>query len=407
MNLSHDLIIKLCEKYGTPLYVYSEAVLRDRCREIKNLLTYKNVRVNYSAKANTNLDLLRIIRDEGLDVDAMSPGEIYIEQLAGFESSQIFFISNNVSAEEMRFAIERDILISVDSLSQLIMYGQINPGGKVAVRFNPGIGAGHHEKVITAGQKTKFGVQIELIPQVNEIIKKYNLKLVGINQHIGSLFLDWRVYIDGVKALLKIANEFPDLDFIDVGGGFGVPYKPGQSRLDLKKLGKELDLILNEFIEQYPNKDVFFKMEPGRYIVAECGILLGTVHASKQNYDTTYIGTDIGFNVLVRPAMYDSYHEVAIIKKNKGNGVEKGELATVVGNICESGDILAIDRILPQSDIGDIIAVFNAGAYGYSMSSNYNCRLRPAEVLLDIDGRDRLIRRRDTLESLAENFIFG
>ncbi len=404
MHFDHDLIIKLTEKYGTPLYVYSEAVLRDRCREMKNLLPRENVRINYSAKANTNLDLLKIIKDEGLDADAMSPGEIYIEQLAGFESDRIFFIPNNVSEDEMRFAIERNILISVDSLSQLEMYGQINPGGNVAVRFNPGIGAGHHEKVVTAGKKTKFGVQMEFIPQVKDIIKKYNLKLVGINQHMGSLFLDWQVYIEGVKSFLNIAKEFSTLNFVDIGGGFGVPYKPSESRLDMARLAKELDVVLDKFIEQYPNKDIIIKMEPGRYIVAECGILLGTVHSVKQNYGNTYVGTDIGFNVLVRPVMYDSHHEVAIIKKNNENNMEE-EIVTVVGNICESGDILAKDRRLPQSEPGDIIKVFNAGAYSYCMSSNYNSRLRPAEVLIDLQGNDILIRKRDTLESLAQNFI--
>lgn len=403
--LNRDLVLKLSEKYGTPLYVYSEAVLREKCREMKNLIPNKNVRVNYSAKANTNLEILKIIRDEGLDVDAMSPGEIFIEQLAGFDNNQIFFISNNISAEEMRYAIDRDILISVDSLSQLEMYGQINPEGKVAVRFNPGIGAGHHEKVITAGEKTKFGIQKELIPEVKDIIEKYNLNLLGINQHIGSLFLDGQVYVEGVKAFLDIAKEFSDLAFIDIGGGFGVPYKPEENRLDLDKLGKELDIVLTDFLKEYPNKDIVFKIEPGRYIVAECGVLLGTVYSVKQNYDVRYVGTDIGQNVLIRPAMYDSHHEVSIVNKNNGNNQTEEEIVTVVGNICESGDILARDRTLPKSEPGDIVMVFNAGAYGYCMSSNYNCRLRPAEVLIDLEGNDRLIRRRDTLESLVKDFI--
>ena len=170
--------------------------------------------------------------------------------------------------------------------------------GKVAVRFNPGKGAGHHEKVITAGEKTKFGVQKELIPQVKAIVEKYNLTLEGINQHIGSLFLDWQDYIEGVCSFLEIAKEFPNISFLDIGGGFGVPYKPGESRLDLEKLGKELDIVLTRFLEGYPNKEIEFKIEPGRYIVAECGVLLGSINSVKKSYDTTYIGTDIGFNVL-------------------------------------------------------------------------------------------------------------
>jgi len=371
MFLSNDTVFELKEKYGTPLYVYSESILRERCREVKSLLLNKNFRVNYSAKANTNLEILKIIRDEGLDVDAMSPGEIYIEQLAGFESNQIFYISNNVSAEEMRYAIDRNIMISVDSLSQLEMYGQINPGGRVAVRFNPGKGAGHHEKVITAGKKTKFGVQKELIPQVKAIVEKYNLTLAGINQHIGSLFLDWRDYIEGVCSFLEIAKEFPNLSFLDFGGGFGVPYRPGEIRLDLERLGKELNIVLTKFLEEYPNKELIFKIEPGRFIVAECGVLLGSVNSVKKSFDTTYIGTDIGFNVLARPVMYDSYHEMEIVKSNiDSNGMNKDARikATIVGNICESGDILARDREIRGAEVGDMLIVYNAGAYGYVMS---------------------------------------
>lgn len=404
MFISNDMCFKLKEKYGTPLYVYSEEILRERCRDMKNLLSNRNVRINYSAKANTNLEILKIVREEGLDVDAMSPGEIYIEMMAGFGPEQIFYIGNNVSAEEMKYAAERNILVSVDSLSQLETYGKINPGSRVAVRFNPGIGAGHHEKVITAGKKTKFGVQKEFIEEVKALLKKYNLTLAGINQHIGSLFLDGTAYVESVRQFLEIAGAFPSLSFIDLGGGFGVPYRPDEKPLDLKQLGKDLDKVIEEFLAEYPNKNVVFKIEPGRYIVAECGILLGTVHSVKKNYGNTYIGTDIGFNVLVRPVMYDSYHEVAVIRKN-GDINDGEEVATIVGNICETGDILAKDRLLPKADIDDIVVVFNAGAYGYTMSSNYNCRLRPAEVLIDRNGKDRLIRKRDTLESLAQNFI--
>ncbi len=405
MFLSENDLIKLKEQYGTPLYVYSEAILRDRCREVKSLLPHRNIRINYSAKANTNPELLKIIHSEGFDVDAMSPGEIIIEEWAGFERDRILYISNNVSAEEMLFAIERGILVSVDSLSQLELFGQINPGGRVAVRFNPGIGAGHHEKVITAGRKTKFGVQKDFVPEVKELLKKYSLDLEGINQHIGSLFLDGEVYADSIRALFDIAHEFPQLKFIDFGGGFGVPYMPHEKRLDLEGLGLRLDELIEEFLKTYPNKEIGFKMEPGRYIVAECGLLLGSVHAVKQNYDTRYLGTDLGMNVLIRPAMYDSYHEASLIKVGEGEASGQEETVTLVGNICESGDILARDRRLGKATEGDLIVLHNAGAYGYVMSSNYNCRLRPAEVLIDLESKARLIRKRETLDQLLLNFI--
>lgn len=401
--ISNEKIFELIEKYGSPLYVYDENTLRLRCREIKNLLPEKNFRVNYSAKANSNLALLKIVKDEGLDVDAMSPGEIYIQLHAGFLPEQIFYIGNNVSAEEMSYVIKNNILVSVDSLSQLELYGKINPGGKVAVRFNPGVGAGHHAKVVTAGKKTKFGVQKEFVPQVKELLAKYNLNLVGINQHIGSLFMDSTPYIEGVKSLLEIAKEFPDLKFVDMGGGFGVPYKEGEARLDLDKLSTDLDKVLTEFLKDYGNKDIKFKSEPGRYISAECGILLGEVYSVKENYGHKYVGTDLGFNVLARPVMYDAYHEIYVAKKN--NDYSQKEEVSIVGNICETGDIIAKDRLLPKIDEGDIIAVKNAGAYGFSMDSNYNCRLKPAEVLITATGQDKLIRQRDKLENIIRNFV--
>ncbi|NLK98633.1 diaminopimelate decarboxylase [Defluviitalea saccharophila] len=392
--------IDLIEEYGSPLYVYNERIFRERCREMKNLITYPHFTVNYSVKANSNLQLLKIAREEGLNADAMSPGEMFLELEAGFKPEQILFISNNVSAEEMQFAIDRNITISVDSLSQLELFGKINPGGSVAIRFNPGVGAGHHEKVVTGGKETKFGVDPNFIPQVKEILKKYNLKLVGINQHIGSLFMDGSAYIQGIKSILSIAENFEDLEFVDLGGGFGIPYhkQDNEARLDLSSLGKELDVILKEWAESY-GKYITFKIEPGRYISAECGVLLGTVHAIKTNYDNKYIGTDLGFNVLQRPIMYDSHHDIEIYR-NSDVPSNKKEPVIVVGNICESGDIIAKNRILPEIFEGDILGILDAGAYGHVMSSNYNNRLRPAEVLIKENGDHILIRRRDTLEDL-------
>lgn len=397
--------VTLAEKYGTPLYVYNEQLFRERCRELKNLVTYPNFSVNYSVKANGNLSLLKIAKEEGLKVDAMSPGEIYVEQLAGFAPEDILYISNNVSADEMQYAISRNIMISVDSLSQLEMYGTLNPGGKVCVRFNPEVGAGHHEKVITGGKKTKFGVAISDIPKVKDILEQHDLTLAGINQHIGSLFMDGDKYIEGAMSILTIARSFENLEFIDMGGGFGIPYKKlaSQPRLDLKHLGERLDKVLHDFAKEY-GKEVTFKIEPGRYISAECGVLLGGVHSIKENFGITYVGTDVGFNVLKRPVMYDSHHDIEVYRKENIPS-SKSLPVTVVGNICESGDILAKDRLLPEMMLGDVIGILDAGAYGYCMASNYNNRLRPAEVLINEKGDDILIRRRDTFEDLVAGFV--
>ncbi|HOQ38547.1 MAG TPA: diaminopimelate decarboxylase [Acetivibrio sp.] len=391
---------ELIEQYGSPLYVYNEKIFRQRCREMKTFIPYPKISVNYSVKANNNLQLLKIAREEGLNVDAMSPGEIYFELEAGFKPEQILFICNNVSKEEMQFAIDRNITISVDSLSQLEQFGQINPGGSIAIRFNPGVGAGHSQKVITAGKGTKFGVDTSFLPEVKEILKKYHLKLVGINQHIGSLFLEGSAYLEAVKSLLSVASQFENLEFVDFGGGFGIPYKKqeNQDRLDLSKLGEEIAAILHDWTASY-GKKITFKIEPGRYISAEAGVLLGTVHAVKINHQDKYIGTDLGFNVLIRPVMYDSHHDIEIYRNNDTPSSRK-EIVTIVGNICETGDYIAKERLLPEIFEGDIIGVLDAGAYGIVMSSNYNNRLRPAEVLIKENGDPMLVRRRDTFEDL-------
>jgi diaminopimelate decarboxylase len=294
-------------------------------------------------------------------------------------------------------------LVSVDSISQLRQFGSINPGGRVAVRFNPGIGAGHHEKVITAGKKTKFGVNIDYISEVKKLIKEYDLKLIGINQHIGSLFMEGTPYLESVKSLLDAAQQFEGLEFVDLGGGFGVPYhkQAGQQRLELKDFGNKITQLLEEWCKRY-GKEITFKIEPGRYIVAECGILLGTIYALKENDGVNYVGTDLGFNVLARPVMYDAYHDVEVYRKNSEDN--NCMQATVVGNICETGDIIAKERFLPKVEEGDILGIMDAGAYGYVMSSNYNNRLRPAEVLIRDGGSVEIIRRRDKLEDLMRNF---
>ena len=402
---NHDVLSNrnpydLIKKYGSPIYVYSENIIREKCNDMKNLVNFPNFTVNYSAKANSNLHLLKIIHDEGLTVDAMSPGEIYVEHKAGFTPDRILYISNNVSKEEFKYAIEAGVKISVDSLSQLEMYGKLNPGGEVFVRFNPGVGAGHHEKVITGGKNTKFGVDYIFIDDVKAILQKYNLKLIGVNHHIGSHFDDGDLYIAGVKSLLKIAKHFNSLKYIDFGGGFGLPNKQSDDYLNIKKLGSRLDELLKEELPNF-DENITFMVEPGRYISAESGILLGTVHSVKTNYNKKYIGTDLGFNTFIRHTLYDAVHEIEVF-----NNSEEQEQVTVVGNICESGDIIAKDRSLPKIKENDIIGIRNAGAYGYSMCSNYNNRLRPAEVLINKEGKDELIRRRDSLEDLLKNYDY-
>ncbi len=396
----------LLKEFGSPLYVYNEKILRQKCKDMKNLVSYKNFIPNYSIKANSNLQVIKIVKDEGLNADAMSAGEIQLLLLAGFKPENLFFVPNNVSETELRYAVEKGVLISVDSLSQLELYGKINPNSKVAVRFNPGVGAGHHEKVVTAGKKTKFGVNIDCVDQVKEIAKKYNLKICGINQHIGSLFMEGDSYIEGVKSILSVAEQFEDIDFVDMGGGFGIPYRKqeGQEPLELKDFSEKLTKVLEDWTDKY-GKKILVKTEPGRYIVAESGVLLGNVYSTKSNYGRKFVGTDLGFNVLARPVMYDSHHDIEVFRDGKAMNDTECEEVTVVGNICESGDIIAKKRMLPKIKEGDILAVMDAGAYGFAMSSTYNMRLRPAEVMIKENGEAVLTRRRDTFEDLIANFV--
>lgn len=448
-------------EYGTPVYVYNEKILRDRMRQVAGVITKYPYTANYSVKANTNIHILKLALEEGLNCDAMSPGEITLLLKAGFPKERIFFIPNNVAESELAFSIEKGIMTSLDSLAQLELYGEtwkaLSAAGKAAagsercaVRINPGVGAGHCDKVVTAGKKTKFGIQEADIPEIFTIAGRYGLKIAGINQHIGSLFMDPQPYLDAVTNLLRIARGFEKLEFIDFGGGYGIPYHKLQDEapFPMEDFKKRLEPILDEFVADYGYAPLF-KSEPGRFCVAEGSVILGRVHAVKQNNGVTYAGTDVGMNVLVRPSMYDSWHDIELLggegnvccegmSGKEGNGFSEGTcgagmdglrdgrvdtpvraearvnvrdrcnnsdrrqgtLQTVTGNICESGDILAKARMLPELRRGDLIAVLDTGAYGYSMCSPYNSRPRPAEVLICKDGSVKQIRRRETIEDI-------
>ena len=404
---------ELAKNFGTPLYVYNEKILRDRMKKVANVITKFPYTANYSVKANTNIHILKLALEEGLNCDAMSVGEITLLLKAGFPAERIFFVPNNVSSDELEFALNNKIMTSLDSLSQLELFGKTceklnisSENRKCAVRINPGVGAGHCEKVVTGGKKTKFGIAEYAIHQIFEIAQKYNIRIAGINQHIGSLFMDPQPYLDAVTNLLFIAIKFPNLEFVDFGGGYGIPYHKldDEKPFPMEEFKTRLEPILDIFTKSY-GKTPLFKSEPGRYCVAEGSVILGRVHATKENSGTNFAGTDVGMNVLVRPSMYDSHHDIEILRNGKVVSRD-GDLQeqTVTGNICESGDILAKNRKLPKIEEGDLICVLDTGAYGYSMCSSYNSRPRPAEVLICADGSVKQIRRRETIDDLLMMF---
>ena len=398
----------IASKYGTPVYVYNEEIIRKSMETVEGVITKYPYTANYSVKANTNIEILKLALDEGLNCDAMSPGEISLLLKAGFPPEKIFFVSNNVSAEEMQFAIDKGVMVSLDSLDQLDRFGQINPGGRCAVRINPGVGAGHSEKVVTAGKKTKFAIAEEDIDKIFEIADKYDLKIVGINQHIGSGFLDPTPYIDAVTNLLRIADRFENLEFIDFGGGYGIPYHKldDEKPFPMEDFKTKLEPVLDEFVGRY-GKAPLFKSEPGRYCVAEGSVILSRVQALKTNSGIKYVGCDTGMNTLIRPAMYDSYHDIEVIRNGKvvdRDGNADMETVNVSGPICETGDLIAKGRLLPKAQTGDLLAILDTGAYGYSMASSYNSRPRPAEVMITREGKVVQIRRRETIEDLFRLF---
>ena len=407
---------KIAEEYGTPLYVYNEKIIRKHMASVAKVITKYPYTANYSVKANTNIHILRLALDEGLNCDAMSCGEIELLLRAGFPEERIFFVPNNVSPEELEYAIHNGIMTSLDSLSQLETYGQVcnalklpedDASRRCAVRINPGVGAGHHEKVVTGGKKTKFGIQESDIDSIFSIASEYKLKIAGINQHIGSLFMSPEPYLEAVTNILRIALRFEKLEFIDFGGGYGIPYHKldcadfpsGEADYPMEDFKKRLEPILDNFVAQYGSVPLF-KSEPGRFCVAEGSVILSRVHATKENAGHRFAGCDCGMNVLVRPSMYDSHHDIEVIRDGKVVSRENLVEQTVCGNICESGDLLAKNRMLPEIHKGDLAAILDTGAYGWSMCSQYNSRPRPAEVLIGSDGKVRQIRRRETIEDI-------
>lgn len=389
---------ELVKKYDTPLYIYEADTIRERYHDLADNINYPNLSIHYAAKANSNPEILKIIKKEGGKIETVSKGMVALALKLKFKPSDINFTCNGIDKEELQFLIDKKINVNLDSISQLEKWGQLNPGSKVSLRFNLDIGSGHHIYTTTGGRESKFGIHISRIKDAKRIAKKYNLTITGIQQHIGSGIPDPKTFDDAAEALLKVAHQFPNLDKVNFGGGFDIPYKPKDKRLDLKKLGSGLDTIMSKFCQEY-GKDLEVVIEPGRYLVAESGTLLTKVTDIKFNPSKTFVSTDTGMNHLVRPAMYFSYHKVVNASRVKG----RNKKVTVVGNICESADMFNKDASINNPKEGDILAILDAGAYGFTMSSYYNSRVRPAEVLID-GGKAKVIRKRLDIEEALPYF---
>ncbi len=398
---------QLAKDYGTPLYIINEKLIRKRYNQLKVALNseYKNNEIHYAVKANSNLAVLKILKSENASVDCSSVGEVYSCLKAGFPPDKIIYTGNMFTNEDLKFAVKNNVLINLDSISQLKrlvnIYDELGKKkNAISFRINPEFGAGHHSHTITAGKDIKFGILDDQVVEAYSQAKKYGFEKFGTHIHIGSGILDPSDYEKAINKYFTIIMNLADtlditFEFIDFGGGLGIPYKPEQEPLNLRQY---IQVIMNQFEKVIKREDFggpTLKIEPGRFLVAESSIILTQINTIKDNGYKKFAGVDAGFNTLIRPTMYGSYHHIIPCKLTNGTT----EQYDIAGPICESGDILGKARLLPTVHEQDYLAILDAGAYGFTMASVYNLRPRPPEILL-INGKSYLIREGETFEDL-------
>ena len=390
--------LKIVEKYGCPLYVYDGAIIERQYNKLKNALSWKKVKLNYACKALTNINILQLMNSLGAGLDCVSIQEVKLGLKAGYLPDDILYTPNCISMEEISQAVELGVKINIDNISILEQFGHDYPDYPICVRINPHIMAGGNSKISTGHIDSKFGISIYQMPLVKRILSATGLKINGLHMHTGSEILDTDVYLRGADILLNVAMDFDGLDYIDFGSGFKVSYKKDGIETDINELGQKLTDRFSEFCTSY-GKDLTIVFEPGKYLVSEAGYFLVKVNVIKQTVSNVFAGVDSGQNHLLRPMFYDAYHHI----ENLSNPEGKKRIYTVVGYICET-DTFGVNRKISEISEGDVLAFHNAGAYCYMMSSNYNSRFRPAEVLI-YKGKDYLIRERETFEDLVKNQI--
>jgi diaminopimelate decarboxylase len=389
--------VELVERFGSPLYVTDERAVRENYRNIRGAFKpYMPVRVHYACKANAALAILRILQQEGSYIDAVSIGEVDTCLRAGFSPDRILYTGVNVSTKELQQLVARKVMINVDSLSELERLAEISTDVHISFRVNPQVGAGHHSHVVTGAKSTKFGVPKDLIVRAYDRALELGFIPFGLHAHIGAGVQDVAPFAEVTEVLVGIMNDIEQrlglkLEVLDIGGGVGIPYKPEDRPMDLDAYARE---VASRIKGRCSAKMV--AVEPGRYIIADTTVLLTSVVDVKDTGDKRFCGVDAGFNTLIRPAFYGSYHHVAVANKFH----HPNEFTyDIVGPICESGDFIAKDRQLPKVEEGDVIAVYDAGAYGFAMASQYNMRGKPREVLVKDDVAS-LIREAESTDDL-------
>lgn len=398
-QLSNEQLLSAAKKFGTPLYLYHAEKITEQYQKLQTAFSKSDVKIFYACKALTNINILKHIKSIGANIDCSSINEVKLALHAGFTPDRVLYTSNGIAFDEIEEAKNLGVHINIDSLSNLEKFGKkYGHSYPVGIRLRPNIMAGGNLKISTGHDKSKFGIPVDQIDKILALVKEHNLFIKDLHIHTGSEIKDVEVFVKGIEVLFDIIPHFQELEFIDLGGGFKVPYKDGDAETNIELLASKV----KEAFDNHPNpngKHLQIWFEPGKFLVSECGYLITQVNVIKDSATTTFVGVNSGFNHLIRPMFYDSYHRI----KNISNPDGEKKVYSVVGNICET-DTFAWDRKLNNVSEGDYLVFYNAGAYGFEMSSNFNSRFKPAEVLVK-DGNMHLIRRRDNFDDLLKNQI--
>ena len=398
-QITNEQLIDAAKEFGTPLYVYHAEKIKQQYQKLTAAFANQDTTFFYASKALTNINILRYIKEIGCNVDCSSINEVKLALHAGFPADQILYTSNGVDFTEIEEAAAAGVHINIDSLSNLEKFGKkFGHSYPVGIRIRPNIMAGGNLKISTGHEGSKFGIPVNQLEKIEDVVKATNLFIKTLHIHTGSDIKDPDVFVKGIEVLFDLIPHFPELEIIDLGGGFKVPYKHGDEETDIELLAKKV----KEAFESHPvagNKKFKLWFEPGKFLVSACGFLVAKVTVLKDNGATVFAAVNSGLNHLIRPMMYDAYHHI----ENISNPVGEKKVYTITGNICET-DTFGADRELNEVREGDLLAFHNAGAYGFEMASNYNARFKPAEVLIR-DGKPQLIRKRDQMEDLLKNQV--
>ena len=396
--MTNQDLLKIADEYGTPVYVYDVESIKTQYEKLTGSFS-KNTRFFYAAKALTNINILKYVEKLGANLDCVSINEVKLGLKAGFTNDRILFTPNCVDISEIEEAMSHNVHINIDNISILEQFGnKYGDSYPIFIRINPHIFAGGNYKISTGHIDSKFGISIHQMRHIERIVKSTKINVEGLHIHTGSEIKDPDVFLQSLEIMFDLAHHFPNLKYLDMGSGFKVPFQDGDIETDVKSLGKKVDKAMKDFAKE-TGKEFQLWFEPGKYLVSQSGHFVVKSNVIKHTTATVFVGINTGFNHLIRPMFYDAYHKIENLSNPKG----PERIYTVVGNICET-DTFAWDRKLNEVREGDILVFRNAGAYGFEMSSNFNSRLKPAEVLY-LDGKTHLIRKRDEFEDLLRNQI--